>query len=694
MPDSREFDVRYLPSLELPYDIVTKELSDGTPRLVAGNDTYITQGGKIAQAPGLSDSGLTAFTVSKRPDRLVSYETLENPPKIYLLASLYNSGTGKWECYYLRVNAAVPAWTSMGSYRDLDQSTRPHEIVCARGLAFIKGYPGSSGDKYGSVVFNGATATVHAYPWGIPGAALTQSPNLWDAAVYPWAASVMGVTVSYGWRYAIAYESPTGQLSNRNYLEIYPTGGPVPGSVAGDTGAFTNLKPRFLMYTFLYPAAQFPYINIFRTTDGGGTFYFLDRVANAGGVLQTYTDDQRDAGSNTDNPKTDFQLDTFNICPSTTSNTVPPPCSPSGVIGTAPVEPSTAPAYYARRVWYAIGNRLYYSGREEILNGVPEESFPNPNGLVGNFYTVQGQVRFNVASKKALYVGTSNEIMYVTGQDRTNFFLDTIVSDIGAAQGHPKAAIAFRDSLFFLGSDLQVYGISGNSAPQIISTPLGSSIRDRLLLQAEYEVQFEIFSRDGFAWLIVNIANRGGANPSIQYVYDLQRNLWFTPWGKTISAMCFGRLSESDPRKHFIAINWNGSTGKLAVLDTDTATDAGTGYTPAFTTNLFTVPAGNHINELRKHGHFPVISYLLTERTKFTSDHDPAVTYRLDEFSGSTTAAVSTDPPFGSQRASHTDAWYPIQQACQRVQLALTGTSGERLEVQNVGFVFMSEAGA
>ncbi len=679
MPDSRMFDVRYLDDLNLPFDKVTKELSDETPRLVDGENVYVTLGGKLSLAPGLNDTGLTGFTLTKRPDRLVIYETLESPPKVFLLASVYNSVSTQWEMHYLRLDAPAPAWTKFPDLRDVNASTRPHEIVTARGLAFVKAFPGGSGDKYGSVIFDGTAVRL----WGLP------TPTVPARRTNPagWSASTNPVTVSFGWKYVYCWKSITNQYSNRSDLESNPAQNP------SDTGAFTNKKPAIVVQGHA-DTTNIPSIGIFRTTDGGGTFYHLGDISNTGAGDITYTDDDRVEGTNAD-PKTDAQLDTSNIAPSRTSNTVPPPCAAGGTIGTTAVAPATNMAHFARRIWYGIGNRLVFSGDEEILNGVPEESFPNSLGIRGNYYLVRGQPRAVRNTKSALYVLTSDEILYVRGSDRASFYMDTLVPDISMAEGQPRASAVFREAAFFLSSDLQVYMLVADRTPVAISEPLGDALRS--LITANVDVAMEVFSRDGNVWLVVAVINKSTPASTRLFVYDLKKEIWFTPWAKKVSAMAFGRLKESDPNEYLVVLTWNGSSSSLCYLDLGIRTDApgGQTYAPSFTTNLFTVPPGNHINQIRQPAHHPVVSYLVVERTKFANDTDPTISYRLDEFSGSFTTAALVDPPFITQSTSHRLHWCPIQKVCKRVQMKVSKTAAdEQFEIQNVGFVFQSESGA
>lgn len=682
MSATSEFDVRFLEDLALPYDVVTKEL-DPTPRYVGGQNMYVTLGGKLALAPGINDTGLTSFTLTKRPDRLTIYETLEATPKVYLVASIFNSATGWWEAWWLRVSAGAPAWTSVGTLRDVDKSTRPHEFLVARGLCFIKGFPDSGHDKYGSVIFDGSSSGPRTVLWGLPSPTIAARCSAHGG----WSASTNTVTVLWGWQYVYAWKDLLGNYSTRSPLEIDPS------QNQSTTGAFNNLKPQVVVQGNA-DTTNIPQIGIFRTTDGGGTFCWVEDITNTGAGNITYTD-QHNVPTNTNNPTFDSNLNTQSIAPSTTSNIPPPPCSPGKTIGTDPVEASTQIAYFGGRIWYAI-QRIYFSGREEILNGVPEDCFPNPNGINGNYYVVEGQPRLIATGKNYLYIITSNEQLYVSGQNRSNFLLSSQTRDIGAAQGFNRAIAVYRDGVFFLTQDLQIAALTAGADPAIISAPIGSALRAAITANTNIDVDFDIWIRDGLQWLIISVIDKATPANTQQFIFDIGRQFWHIPWKKKISAMAFGRVSETDSNKHLVILTWDGATAKLGVLDPAFFQDTtGTNQAaPSVTTNLFYVPNGNHVNPVNNPVRTPVISYLMTERTKFNSDTDPTVNMRLDEFSGAFTALTANDPTYRTQRTSFNTKWYPIEQAAQRVQLQVTKVAAnEAFELQTVGFVFKPDAG-
>jgi hypothetical protein len=707
MPNSSDFDVVWLNNLRLPYDVVTKELSDQTPRLVAGSkNIYVTLGGKLALAPGFNLTpngtnlgGLSLLSNSWRPDRIVLYETLENPPKIYIVCSLYNYVANNWQAWYYRIDAASPAWTQVdggANLRGVQASTRPHEIVCERGLCFIKSFPAAAGDKYGCVIFDGSvpnpgsSSAPSCYPWGIP--APTVPINM--TASSGWTASTDTMSVIFGWTYVYCWKDLLGHYSCHSPVSL------VTGISLSNTGPFTNKSPSMIVQGNA-DTTHFPQIGMFRSTDGGGTYWWVEDITNTGAGNITYTD-KNGVGGKTD-PMADSQLNTFNAAPDLVTNLPPPPImgKPGEVTGTSQVDPSTSIAVFARRLWYGSGNRLFFSGQEEVLNGVPEECWPNCNGLgPSDQYICAGQLRQVFSAKSTLWVTTASQILYETGTDLSNFLLNEAASDIAGLAGNNMAGTGFREYGFFVSQDFQVYALVPGTDPQNISMPLGTSIAQAYVACTTPQIQLDVYNRDGNTWLFVNVIDQANSANCKQFVYDLNNNMWFAPWTKALGVVAYGRLRDNDPLNYLVGwINYNGNW-QLGVLDTTVYNDIGTinPITPTIQTNLFGIATGwgSHLSIINAPAVTAVISYMVTERTKFTSDTDPTVSYRLDDFN---TVAFTSVPPVGplfeTQRTSYWQELYPIQQACRRVQINITKPPvNEGFEVQNIGFMFFPGAGA
>jgi hypothetical protein len=110
--------------------------------------------------------------------------------------------------------------------------------------------------------------------------------------------------------------------------------------------------------------------------------------------------------------------------------------------------------------------------------------------------------------------------------------------------------------------------------------------------------------------------------------------------------------------------------------------------------NLFDIPAGNHINLMRKIAHTPQLNSIVIERTKFSADTDPTVKFRLDDFSGAWTTGVLNAPHVTPNAASYVAHWVSVNEMAKRAQVQITLADEDKgFELQNVGFAWEPQAG-
>ncbi len=690
MATSNQFDVTALKDLDLPYDLATKELEDETPRIVGGNDLWITQSGVMRRRPvfTLGDfSGITAQ--ANRVDRLWVVESLETPPKVYILASIYHAVNDDWEIYFVRLDAGTPptAWTLMTNLRDLNDSTRAHELIKANGLAYIMGFPASgSSEKLGTVIFDPTDETTTF--WGLLGptvpAKVTSSGG--------WSASTNTFDIGFGWKYSYSYKTKLGQISNRSPLAFL-------AGETSNTGVFSDLKPEFT-YAGHADTTNVPNIVIWRTTDGGGNLIKLDEITNPGSGSQTYVDDQRDTSTPGD-PQTDFQLNADDFAPSLTSNSAPPRTVFPNVLGTDPPQPTTPLAFFANRIWYGIGNILYFSGQEEILNGIPFESFPSSTtGTRGNFFKLNDPIRNVIATNEALYVFTSRDVFWLRGFDRSSLQIRPLITDIGMPQGQPRARTALREVVAFLTQDNQIALLRGAEF-ESISFPLKNTIEDELNTSGE-TVSVSIVPHVTATNVLLSVIFSHQTTPanSKVFTYDLTRRKWNTPWSVPITAALSDIVRETDVKRQFVAALHEGSSFNVTEWDEVSNTDrlpvtAANTFAVDFQTNPFRVSAGNHLNVLREPAHHSVLAFLQVERKAFSGDADPTVAYRLDEISGSFTNVTGVDPPYVAQTTTIINKWFPVQLTCRRAALSVTKAAEDKsFEIQGLSFIFQPEAGS
>lgn len=763
--DSYQFE-----NLLLPYDRQASSLSE-KPRLVRGQNCYINSSDNLASRPGtiaMINGGITG----RRVDRAWIVETLDTAPYVYQVVSAYNSGTTQWELWYRRIQSPTPSsFALLTALRQSNNSTAPHEAVVARGLLFIKGFPTSaSGERLGSIIFDGTAGTVSVRPWGALGpttpAALassvvtkitsaitasatsmtvastaglpavpfamqldyeqvtctalggstytiTRGVNGTSAAAHAsgtlavyrnWTASAHPVTVNFGWEYSYCYKSITGHYTNRAPVQTNPD------SLPSSTGPFFNMTPAITVQG-LADTTNFPQIAILRKTDGGGTWYVLDHITNTGAGSITYTDNKLASGSGNADPIPDAQLsrapDGFG--PSLTSNSPPPTVTSPLVVGTDPVALSTPMAYFMGRIWYMIGNILFFSSQEELNLGVPEEAFPS--GTRGNFFRLQHQGVNLAATSTALYIFTTQQTYVVLGADRSSFVVRPLLENIGAPYGHPRSVTRFADHVAFLTHDYRVALINGDEL-RIISDPLYMDLVTEIVGGSEVEIRYvgDIDKQ----YLVVAAHRSATPANSRQFVYDLTRSLgeemrtlnaaredfWFTPWTYPSTCMLSGRISEGSSRRRlvFFSFSTNAASAYLDMAGT-TPTDSTAAGTANFTfdavTQLVTIPPGNHVNKLRMPYLTPAIYSIIVERTLTSGDTDPNVFYFLDDTWTTPLPTVYSDGP-ASRRSSvgYKTTEYQINEAGHRIALEFKKTGlAETTEIANLIIVFAPDSG-
>jgi len=770
MSDNRRWDGITYPALDFPYNRITAELSEEPPRFIRGLNCFVSSGGKVARRPGTI--AMTNGTFNLRVDRAWIYETIDTPPVVYLIVSAYNASTGYWELWYQRLSNTPSAFAQVPNYRASNQSLSPHEASVARGLLFVKGYPGAlSSEKLGSVIIDGTAGAISIKPWGMlgpttparivgnlttttaditaSGTTLAVTADVFPAAPFVvqvdyeqmnvtakaglnftvtrgfngttaaahvagsvviyrgWTPSSHLITVGLGWQYSYAYKSITGHYSNRAPVETNPD------NLPSTTGPFFNQQPQVTVQG-TSDTTNFPSIVIFRTTDGGGTFYELDTITNTGAGAITYTDNKLTSGAGTADPIPDKQLNAASFAPSLTSNSPPPTCNSPSVVGTDAIVNSSPIAYFQARHWFAIGNILYYSANEELDNGVPEEAFPS--GIKGNFFRFQFPIVNLQTTSDALYVFTLQHIYVIFGTTRETFAARPIFDNYGAPYGHARAITRFAENIAFLTHDYRVALIRDKQI-DTISDPLFTDIVDQINLGAEFDIKY--WADLEKQWLIVSGHISADPTQSRQWVYDLNRvfqgdveslkqkqdDFWFVPWTYPSTAMVSGRTSEASGQRRLVFFSYDPDavSGKFVRLDPTgrTATDATTeGNAVTFdidlVSNLFLVPPGNHVNKLRRPGITPVLYAIHFDRTLFNGDTDPDFFYYADDlWSDPISSSIVEDPARRPLSKAYKTLEYPIDVVGQRFAWEVRKlASADNFELQTFSMIFSPDEGA
>ncbi len=673
MPSPSAFDSTELTSLALPYAPNQGYLSEQLC-LVAGTNCYTTWGGTLKKRPPIKAFGPinrndTGTQMNMFASRLWVYRTLDPIPFVYIVGSFYNPSTTYYEAWWAEISdnnvSDVLDWIkaenlSHGAgtpFTALNQSVYPHEAVTKRGKLFIKSFPSAevvANDTTGDAtlpgyILDGTGGNITVHRWGALGpqdAMALTSPGGWSS-------SANAVSVLVSWTYTYTWVKESGQETNHAPLETNPDKAP------SSVGAFTNKIPHM---TGVAPVdnAEFPYINIYRTTDGGGTFFFLYQVANDGSGTFTFNDTWQASGAGGNvfsDPTADANLNTAMVSPTTQSNSPPPTVAPPLVTGTDAAQRSSRMVEHSGRIWFGIADYLFYSALEELNAGVPEESFPSGVALP-NFFRMPAHIAHIISTPAGLLITLqTGQTLRINGTAKSTFNPQPFLGGIGGNAGHPLAATEAREYAAWLTQDYRVAVAQGESYA-VISNPLGTEFKAES--ESSADLQFVFWTQDDKEWLVIGVENASDPTEAHWHIYDFQwaertkDDYWFTPWEIACSAITSGQSSVSATDNKLFAAMWDGTHMQLGILDhqfTGTIADLNPAtkaqdatYAPDFTLSLQQVPAGDHVNERVRPDSSWTAKTLAYERTVFgtAGEADAAAFAYYDDFF---TSPVSLDPP-------------------------------------------------
>lgn len=639
MADNRQFDSLVLRDMALPFVPNKGKLAE-QPVLSDGSNVYVTWGGTIAKRPGTFQLPNTATLASAQCERLWVYETLETLPVVYLVGSFLIGGT--YQLRYCRIDIA-DTWHTPTERRGCNHSVYPHEGLVKRGFMYIKGFPNAVSDpsKLGCIRLDGTGGTMVTHDWGAIG------PQNAVALFNPagWSPSAHTVTVNSTWIYVYTWVMASGQETNHSPLQTNPDLAP------SSSGPFTNKIPAMTV-TGGPDATEYPFVNVYRTTDGGGTFFFLHQIANSnpGGNI-TFNDTFLASSSGNADPLPDTQLNTALVAPANLANSPPPTVAPPFVTGTDPIQRCSRIIEYSNRIWYAIGNFVFYSALEELSVGIPEESWPS-GILQPNFFEMPRTVTQMISTPNGVLVPMRRGTIRVNGTTKATFNPRTFLGSIGgAANFQNRGAIEAGENVAWVTEDYRIAVVNGDSFA-ILSDPISNvedSFQTALAANPNVFIDLKFWTQGDKEYLVVGIFDYTTTGNSFLQIYDLARarktneDFWFPQWLVSASAMVTGQSSTTDTENKFILASWDTITCRITQFDiingtTSTDPNPTTGVAVPigwfFTIALLPTPSGNHVNVLREPYLSSVISSVEYERTVFgdVGEADPSAFGYTDDF--------------------------------------------------------------
>src|SRR5208283_2301109 len=277
---------------------------------------------------------------------------------------------------------------------------------------------------FGNVQYDG----VNAYPWGI----VYPFPKVGDIINVTEQAGSLSPTAGYSWVFEY-YNSTTGDYTNASYP-------------SANTGPQT--KKGFILHghSEMISTASADQIAIFRTLDGGSTFFWLANVPNDGSGTFTYTDNTPDS-----------QLNIFEEAAVNGENTA--------------IQRSvnfTAMAYHLGLVWGANKNHLYFSRVNNAVLGNFFSGFPG-----ANVFIFPHQIIKLVATSIGLLVFTLSDVHIILGSNTANdpLYQTIFLTTYGIAS---KLAVCEDGSILYAYDTTQeLISIDPNAGISEVGFPIG-----------------------------------------------------------------------------------------------------------------------------------------------------------------------------------------------------------------------------
>lgn len=359
-----------------------------------------------------------------------------------------------------------------------------------------------------------------------PGTGYTSAPTVQITAG--------GIDAYTGYFYGYTYTTIYGHESNMSPLSL-------------STGLFTD-KIVAVSYN-RSTDTQVNGINVYRTTDGGSQAPDVMQLVNSTAPLPNTTASYNDA-------ILDIDLGIQNA-PALLRNSPPTPCY--GFV------------FWNNRIWGFFNGTVYFSGAEEIANGVAEEAWPA--GLDGNYYSWPEKVQGLGATPNQLGVGLSSQFWQITGDSLDTFRIGLLLDQRGV-----RGVTGIKS----LGSDV-VWHDRSRQLWTGSNGEVGQPIRPDLATVDPSQSFVGMHTQNNYHWLYC----LDPANQKL-YLYDMDLGIWNTPW--LVPNICAITSGEITPGNVLMMAAF--TDGSIRCLDETNVgyNDNGTTYGEKVVTNL--VPCG------------------------------------------------------------------------------------------------------
>lgn len=336
----------------------------------------------------------------------------------------------------------------------------------------------------------------------------------------------------------------TGYIYGQTFTSMYAHESSM-SALSPSTGVFTNLDVR--TNVLASSDSQVTGINLYRTSDGGDADPEAMRlVASLPNVDAAYVDSTQDIF---------LGLQT----------------GPALYVNDPP-QPLDGFVWSNGRIWGRNGSKTWFTGNEEITNGVPEECMSD--AINGNFYAWPAQVGGMAVTSNGVDIGISEQFWQVSGDTLATFRKSKLLQ--GGGTLFPPNIISTGDSVLWLDTAKQAFSSSEGE--------FGEPIRPDLA-KLDLSQSFIVFHKSKlYNWIVIlDVLNRS------LYVYDLDLSQWNTPcvFDGRVTAITSGEVTSGNVEL-LVAFD----SGHVVYLTPDSYSDDGTQYAETLKSNLFSVVPG------------------------------------------------------------------------------------------------------
>jgi len=512
---------RNITNPSLPYDTLGSPTSRD-PQYHAGQNVMTSIGEILERYPGFA-SGIEATPSVAATTAIVArvfswkkWDTSSTAGSYYWMMCETDATLNTSKVYKMEIGVDA---NFVLIYTDAT-SSRPFDFVVGNNTCLF----GNGTTRTNMRAFDGISGTTTSRLWGIdaPAAAPTWVVN---------GGSTLIAYVGYFYYYTYCNSSNANESS--------------PSPISTCTGLFTSSS---VSVTVAASAdTQVNQIRIYRSTDGGSQA--PEDCAEIAGSPFTNTN-QTVVDTTTD------ELLGLRFAPAALRND--PPTASDGF------------TTFANRIWSKAANMVYFSGFEEIVNGVAEECWPS--GGDGNHYPYPSQVTGLAGLDTMVAVATSDTLFGIDGDSLDTFRRYTVSVRNGVRNSTNISAVSLEP-----GTVLAAWLDSANTVWMLGLGEIGLPIRPDLETIDHSKAALAFHINGPRRWLVL----MDGAGGKL-FTFDLDTKSWMPPRLITAHAIYSGEMAAGTWE---LAIGH--SSGKVLKMTPGTYNDNGATYTAYVVSNLF-----------------------------------------------------------------------------------------------------------